>query len=59
MCEILLSDTGSGEVTRRGVLLDLVITKKDGLVGNVKARGSLGCMAMRQWNSGSYMEETG
>lgn len=29
--------------TRRGVLLDFVLTKKKELVGNVKVRGSLGC----------------
>ena len=28
---------------RRGVLLDLVLTNKEGLVGNVKAGGSPGC----------------
>jgi len=27
----------------RGVLLDLVLTNKEGLVGDVKAGGSLGC----------------
>ncbi|GAB0206941.1 hypothetical protein GRJ2_003159700 [Grus japonensis] len=31
------------EPTRRGVLLDLVLTNKEGLVGDVKAGGSLGC----------------
>lgn len=31
------------ELTRRGVLLDLVLTNKEGLVGDVKARGRLGC----------------
>ncbi|PKU48078.1 glycerol kinase [Limosa lapponica baueri] len=29
--------------TRREVMLDLVLSKKDGLVGNVKLKGSLGC----------------
>ena len=28
---------------RRGAMLDLVLTKKEGLVGNVKLKGSLGC----------------
>ena len=28
---------------RRGVLLDLVLTNKEGLVGNVKVGVSLGC----------------
>ncbi|PKU39952.1 hypothetical protein llap_9748 [Limosa lapponica baueri] len=28
---------------RRGVMLDLVLTKKEGLVGNVKLKGTLGC----------------
>ncbi|GAB0204609.1 hypothetical protein GRJ2_002926500 [Grus japonensis] len=30
------------EPTRRGAMLDLVLTKKEGLVGNVKLKGSLG-----------------
>ncbi|GAB0180427.1 hypothetical protein GRJ2_000508000 [Grus japonensis] len=30
------------EPTRRGAMLDLVLTNKEGLVGNVKLRGSLG-----------------
>jgi len=28
---------------RRGAMLDLVLTNKEGLVGNVKVKGSLGC----------------
>ena len=31
------------EPTRRGVMLDLVLTNKEGLVGNVKLKGSPGC----------------
>ncbi|GAB0188331.1 hypothetical protein GRJ2_001298400 [Grus japonensis] len=31
------------EPTRRGAMLDLVLTNKEGLVGNVKLTGSLGC----------------
>ncbi|GAB0179564.1 hypothetical protein GRJ2_000421700 [Grus japonensis] len=31
------------ESTRRGAMLDLVLTNKEGLVGNVKLNGSLGC----------------
>ncbi|GAB0188477.1 hypothetical protein GRJ2_001313000 [Grus japonensis] len=31
------------EPTRRGVMLDLVLTNKERLVGNVKLKGSLGC----------------
>ncbi|GAB0180505.1 hypothetical protein GRJ2_000515800 [Grus japonensis] len=31
------------EPTSRGAMLDLVLTNKDGLVGNVKLKGSLGC----------------
>ncbi|GAB0181491.1 hypothetical protein GRJ2_000614400 [Grus japonensis] len=31
------------EPTRRGAILDLVLTNKEGLVGNVKLKGSLGC----------------
>ncbi|PKU30268.1 glycerol kinase [Limosa lapponica baueri] len=35
--------TPAEEPTRRGALLDLVLTNKEGLVGDVKVRGSLGC----------------
>jgi len=31
------------EPTKRGAILDLVLTNKEGLVGNVKVKGSLGC----------------
>ncbi|GAB0176597.1 hypothetical protein GRJ2_000124900 [Grus japonensis] len=31
------------EPTRRGAMLDLVLTNKERLVGNVKLKGSLGC----------------
>ncbi|PKU32048.1 dtw domain-containing protein 2 [Limosa lapponica baueri] len=31
------------ELTRRGAMLDLVLTNKKGLVENVKLKGSLGC----------------
>jgi len=31
------------EPTRRGAVLDLVLTNKEGLVGDVKLKGSLGC----------------
>ncbi|GAB0175850.1 hypothetical protein GRJ2_000050200 [Grus japonensis] len=31
------------EPTRRGAILDLVLTNQEGLVGNVKLKGSLGC----------------
>jgi len=31
------------EPTRRGAMLDLVLINKEGLVGNVKLKGSLGC----------------
>ncbi|PKU42733.1 glycerol kinase [Limosa lapponica baueri] len=31
------------EPTRKGAMLDLVLTNKEGLVGNVKFKGSLGC----------------
>lgn len=31
------------EPTRRGAMLDLVLTNKKGLMGNVKLKGSLGC----------------
>jgi len=35
------------EPTRRGVLLDLVLTKKEGLVENVKAGAALAALTMR------------
>ncbi|GAB0205489.1 hypothetical protein GRJ2_003014500 [Grus japonensis] len=31
------------ESTRRGAMLDLLLTNKEGLVGDVKLKGSLGC----------------
>ncbi|GAB0176029.1 hypothetical protein GRJ2_000068100 [Grus japonensis] len=31
------------EPTKRSAMLDLVLTNKEGLVGNVKLKGSLGC----------------
>jgi len=31
------------EPTNRGAMLDIVLTSKEGLVGNVKRKGSLGC----------------
>ncbi|GAB0202830.1 hypothetical protein GRJ2_002748600 [Grus japonensis] len=31
------------EPTRRGVMLDLILTNKEGLVGDIKLKGSLGC----------------
>ncbi|GAB0203984.1 mitochondrial enolase superfamily member 1 [Grus japonensis] len=31
------------EPTRRGAMLDLVLTNKEGLVGDIKLKGSLGC----------------
>ncbi|GAB0190799.1 hypothetical protein GRJ2_001545200 [Grus japonensis] len=31
------------EPTRRGVMLDLILTNKEGLVGDVKLKGNLGC----------------
>ncbi|GAB0206479.1 highly reducing polyketide synthase PKS6 [Grus japonensis] len=31
------------EPTRRGAMLDLVLTNKEGLVGDVKLKGSIGC----------------
>lgn len=33
------------EPRRRGALLDLILTNKEGLVGDVKAKGSLDCSA--------------
>ncbi|GAB0179465.1 hypothetical protein GRJ2_000411800 [Grus japonensis] len=34
---------GIKELTRRGAVLDLVLTNKEGLVGDMKLKGSLGC----------------
>jgi len=31
------------EPVRKGAMLDLVLTNKEGLVGNVRLKGSLGC----------------
>jgi len=31
------------ELTRRGALLDLILTTTKGLVGDVKVKGNLGC----------------
>ena len=31
------------ELTKRGALLDFILTKKEGLVRDVKVKGSLGC----------------
>jgi len=31
------------ESTRKGAVLDLVLTNEEGLVNNVKLKGSLGC----------------
>jgi len=33
------------EPTRKGAMLDLVLTSEEGLVSNVKLKGSLGCTA--------------
>lgn len=42
---------------KRGKLLDFVPKNKEGLLGNVKAGGSLGYCDNEIMNSGSYMEE--
>lgn len=31
------------DLTRTGVLLDLMLRNKDGFIGNMKVKGSLGC----------------
>ncbi|PKU29205.1 dtw domain-containing protein 2 [Limosa lapponica baueri] len=41
------------EPTRKGAMLDLVITNKEGLVGNVKLKGSLAAGTMKWWSSRS------
>lgn len=42
------------------MLLDLVLMNEEGLVGDVKVRGSpLAAVTMIWWSSGSYEEETG
>jgi len=35
------------EPTRRGAIMDLVLTNKEGLVGNVKVKDSPGCSAVK------------
>jgi len=45
------------EPTRRGTLLNLVLTNKEGLAEDVKVGGSLA--AVKWWSSGSCVEEAG
>ncbi|GAB0209576.1 hypothetical protein GRJ2_003423300 [Grus japonensis] len=45
------------EPMRRGAMLDLVLTNKEGLVGDVKLKGSLSCSD--HWNSGSSGQRGG
>jgi len=47
------------EPTRRGVLLDLVLTSKEGLVDGVKVGGSLGCSDHEMVVFRSCVEEAG
>ena len=50
------------EPTRRGVLLDLVLTNKERVVGDMKAGGlwaALAAVTMRCWSSGSCVEGAG
>jgi len=47
------------EEPTRSVPLDLVLTKKEGLVENVKAGAALAALTIRCWSSGSCMEEAG
>ncbi|GAB0180032.1 hypothetical protein GRJ2_000468500 [Grus japonensis] len=44
------------EPTRRGAMLDLVLTNKEGLIGDVKLEGSLGCSdhEMVEFNSAEF-----
>lgn len=39
------------------MLLDLVLTNKEGTLRDVKVGGSLGAVTMRQWSSASHVEE--
>lgn len=41
------------ELMRGGVLLDLILTNKGEVVGNVKVREVLPAVMMRWWSSGS------
>lgn len=34
---------------RRDALLDVIVTKNEGLLGDVKIKGRLGAVTMRQW----------
>ncbi|XP_010179874.1 PREDICTED: protein FAM178A-like [Mesitornis unicolor] len=41
--QIMVKVNTGAEPTRKGAILDLVLTSKEGLMGNVKLKGSLGC----------------
>ena len=47
------------EPTRRGVLLDLVLTNKEGLVEDVKLGAASAAVTIKWWSSGSCMEKAG
>lgn len=49
--QFLYSIDDNAQTTRRGAWLDLVLTNKEGLVGDMKVEGCL-TMAMRQWSLG-------
>ncbi|KAJ7399009.1 hypothetical protein BTVI_119316 [Pitangus sulphuratus] len=59
MANLVLEDP-----TRNGVLLDLILTNREGLVGDGKVGGSLGCsdhdiveFSIRSWRSGEVSED--
>ena len=45
-----LLDLAIEELKRRDLLLDLILIGKEGVVGNVKIEGNLGCSAMGWWS---------
>ncbi|GAB0186642.1 hypothetical protein GRJ2_001129500 [Grus japonensis] len=47
------------EPTRRGAMLDVVLTNKEGLVGDVKLKGSLGAVTTKWWSSRSSGQQGG
>jgi len=47
------------EPMKRGVLSDLVLTNKEGLIEDVKFGAALAAVTMKWWRSGSCVEEAG
>lgn len=45
--------------TRRGALLDLILTTKEGLLGMWRSKAALNAATMRWWNSGPWWQAEG